>query len=108
MKQWLFVIRPSREAMISEGPTEQEMQLVGQHFAYWQDLTTRGVAFVVGRQQQSDPIPEGYAIYQAETEEEAKAIANNDPAVAHGVFKHQVFPYFVALLGDPEPFRPKD
>jgi len=106
MKQWLLVVRLTRPDMLTSGPTENEMNSVGRHFAYWQDLTEKGSALVVGRTQTTDPDTMGLAIFLSESEETASEIANQDPAVMDGVFTAKVFPYFVALLGDPEPFRP--
>ena len=48
------------------------------------------------------------AIFQADSEDKARQIVDLDPAVRGGVFVAQVYPYFVALLGDAEPFRPKE
>ncbi|MBS1717973.1 MAG: hypothetical protein JSS72_09615 [Armatimonadetes bacterium] len=106
MKQWLMQIRLARPEMLQTGPTPEEQELVGRHFAYWSDLAAQGVALVVGRTQVTEN-PIGLAIFQASSEEVAKKIVDGDPAVGK-VFISELAPYYVALLGDPEPFRPTD
>jgi uncharacterized protein YciI len=79
---------------------------VGRHFAYWGQLCKEGTALVVGRTQTTGPETMGIAIFRATDAAAARKIAEADPAVVDGVFKMELQPYFVALLGDPEPFRP--
>jgi len=102
MPQFLAELGLNRPDMM-EGPTEDEMSLVVQHFAYWEKLTQDGKALVVGRTQ--DDRPNGYAIFIADNEEHAELIAERDPAVGK-VFNYVVRPYKVSLLGDPSAFKP--
>ncbi len=101
-----MTVKPYRSDMLSAGPTDAEMESVGRHFAYWVQLAAEGVAFAVGRTQTTDPDTMGIAIFQAETEEVAQQIVAADPAVGDGVFKMELRPYFLAILGDPAPFAP--
>lgn len=104
--QWLMILRLKRPEMLTGGPTEDEMSHVGAHFMYWKDLTERGIALLVGRTQTTDPETMGLAVFQSSDEASARAIAEADPAVVNGVFAMELRPYFIALLGEPEPFRP--
>jgi uncharacterized protein YciI len=104
--QWLMILRMTRPEMLTEGPTADEMSHIQAHFAYWKQLTEEGTAFLVGRTQTNDPETIGLAIFQAQDEDAAQAIAKADPAVVNGVFAMELRPYGVALLGNPEPFRP--
>ena len=106
MSQWLFVSKLVRAEMLISGPTAEESAAVGLHFSYWKLLTEEGKALVVGRTQTTDPDTMGLAIFLAEDEFEALRIGEDDPAVKAGVFRMQIFPYYVALLGEPDPFRP--
>ena len=106
MMQWLFTIKVNRSAMLKDGPTPAEAEAVGRHFAYWQQLAEREVALVVGRTQTTDPLTVGLAIFRTETEGEARQIAEADPAVISGVFRMELRPYKVAILGNPAPFQP--
>lgn len=42
----------------------------------------------------------GIVIFEADSEEKAKFIMNNDPSVAEGIMKAELFPYRVALMRD--------
>ena len=104
--QWLLILRPVRAEMLTNGPTPEEVRMITEHFSYWQRLVQEGVAFLVGRTQTTDPGTIGLAIFRAEDEEAAALIAQHDPAVAGGVFSFEVRPYAIALLGEPDSFRP--
>lgn len=104
--QWLFIVKLNRPDMLKSGPTQAESESVGRHFTYWQKLVEREVALVVGRTQTTDALTIGLAIFRTETEAEARQIAEADPAVTDGVFRMELRPYKVALLGNPAPFKP--
>lgn len=101
-----MIIRPARSEMLTVGPTPEESDLISGHFHYWKAQVASGSALVVGRTQTSDANTLGLAIFRAEGEAAARRIVDEDPAVQMGVFRAEVFPYRVALLGDPGPFRP--
>lgn len=98
MPQFLYRIRPVRHAMLTEGSTEDEQLMVGEHFAYLQQLMADGVLILAGRTQDTDPDGIGIVIFSAESEEAANAIMQGDPAVKAGVFSAKLFPYRVALI----------
>jgi len=75
--------------------TEADRQKVGDHFKYLQQLLAEGKLILAGRTQTE--YPRGYAIFEAETEAQAQAIVDNDPAVKAGVFEAELQPYAVAL-----------
>lgn len=83
--------------MLTDGPTEREAQIVGEHFAYLSKLTGEGTVLMAGRTLNADEHTFGIVILIAATTEEARAIMNNDPAVKHGVMRAELFPYRVAL-----------
>ena len=99
MNQWIYILRPTRAEMLTEGPTDQEKETVGKHFAYLQDLTEKGTIILVGRTQVNDARTLGLCVYRAETEEDAHAIMVNDPAIVAGVMSGELFPFRVALAG---------
>ena len=100
MKQYLYRIQPARPEMLSEGATPQEDEIVGQHFAYLQSLTTSGTVILAGRTLTTDANSFGIIIFKAESDEAAQAIVDADPAVKAGVFKAALFPYRVALIAE--------
>jgi len=43
MRQWIYVLKPARLGMLTEGSTPEEDEIVSRHFAYLKDLTEKGV-----------------------------------------------------------------
>ena len=97
MPQFLYRIQPTRLGMLTEGPTEREAQVVGEHFAYLSGLTDKGTVLMAGRTLTADDRTFGIAVLVARTLAEAEAIMKDDPAVKHGVMRAELFPYRVAL-----------
>lgn len=100
MNRWnyLILLRPTRIGMITEGPTADEQQIVGEHFAYCKALVESDRMLLAGRTFGDAESTIGIAIISAENDEEAQSIAANDPAVKHGVMTSELQPYRVALL----------
>jgi len=98
MQQWIYVLKPTRLEMLTEGSTPEEDAIVSRHFAYFQDLTAKGVMILMGRTQNNDESTFGIAIFEAENEEAARTIMANDPAVAGGVMRATLYPYKIALM----------
>jgi uncharacterized protein YciI len=98
MNEYLYVLTPARLGMVTEGPTDQEAAIVGQHFAYLKRLTEAGTMILVGRTQNNDERTMGLAIFRAESDQAAHEIMINDPAVKNGVMRAELFPYRVALI----------
>ena len=98
MNQWLYVLKPSRIGMITEGPTPEESEIVGRHFAHLQDLTAKGVMILMGRTQNNDESTFGICIFEAEDESAARRIMESDPAVGAGVMRAELYPYKIALM----------
>jgi len=101
MNQWLYILKPARPGMVTEGPTPQEAETVSRHFAYLSDLTDKGVMILVGRTQNADENTIGLAIFEAEDEPAARKIMENDPAVVGGVMRASLYPYKIALQRGP-------
>ena len=97
MPQFLYRIQPTRLAMLTDGPTEQEAAIIGRHFAYLKNLVAKGKVLMAGRTLNNDASSFGIAILATESEHEAVSIMQGDPAVAEGVMKAELFPYRVAL-----------
>lgn len=96
--QYLYRIQPTRPSMLTDGPTEQEAAIVGQHFNYLKELVEQGVVILAGRTQNTDPSSFGIVIFNAESDAAAEAIVAGDPAVAQHVMRADLFPYRIALL----------
>jgi uncharacterized protein YciI len=95
---YLYRIQPTRPAMLTEGPTEAEAAIVGQHFNYLKGLTEQGVVVLAGRTLNTDPSSFGIIILRADGEATARSIMEHDPAVRQGVMRAELFPYRIALM----------
>jgi len=100
MQQFLYRVQPARLEMLTDGPTPDEERIVGEHFAYLEDLTEKGTVLLAGRTLNVDADTFGIIIFQAETEDDAQKVMENDPAVVQGVMLAKLFPYRIALIGE--------
>jgi uncharacterized protein YciI len=100
VKQWIYVLKVTRLEMLTTGSTPEEDEIIRRHFTYLKDLTEKRVMILVGRTQTADESTFGIAIFEAQDKAAARAIMNNDPAVAGKVMKASLFPYQVALMRD--------
>lgn len=98
MAIWLYRIRPTRPAMLTDGPSPEEQRQVALHFAYLKDLCQQGVVHLAGRTLDTGPDSMGIVIFSASDEAEARERMEGDPAVASGVFQAVLHPYGLALL----------
>jgi uncharacterized protein YciI len=71
--------------------SEAQAAVVGQHGAYWLDLLERPCVIVFGPV--SDPAGTwGLGVVEAETEDDARALGLEDPAVTSGGATYEVYP----------------
>jgi uncharacterized protein len=98
MPQYLYQIFPTRATMLTEGLTDEESSAMSQHFTYLMRLLAEGKLILAGRTQHSDPSSFGVVIYNAENDEQAHDIMNNDPSIILGVTRGYCYPYRVALI----------
>lgn len=95
MEQFAYVINLTRPESWGE-PNEFESGKVGEHFAYLKGHLAEGRLIMAARAM----VPAGFGIiiFEAEDEAAARAIMENDPAVAAGVMRAEFYPFRVALL----------
>ena len=98
MNQYLYRIQPTRLEMVTNGPTDEESSIMSEHFDYLKSLTKQGVVLVFGRTQNNDTTTFGITIFRAESDDAARSIMSNDPAVKKGIVRAELFPYRVAGL----------
>lgn len=97
---YAYRIQPARLAMLTEGPTPQETEIISRHFNYLQELTEKGVAIFVGRTLTTDEHTFGITVFQADSEEAARTIMNSDPAVSANVMRAELFPFRIVLMAE--------
>lgn len=95
MAQWLYRIVPTRPEMVADA-TSEEQRIVAAHFQYLVSLKDRGVLILAGRTQEESGTF-GITIFEADDELAARAVMQDDPAVAAGVFAASLHPYAVAV-----------
>ena len=98
MNQYLYRIQPVRPAMLTGDATEEEMGIVGEHFAYLKTLMDEGKVIMAGRTQNTDYSSFGLIIFMAEDDEAAEALVQNDPAIKNRVMRAELYPYRIALM----------
>jgi hypothetical protein len=77
-----------------------EIAYVGLSFDYLKALVEQCSVILAGRTLNTDESSFGIVIFKAESEDAARAIMNNDPAVQAGVMHARLFPYRIALMAD--------
>ncbi len=103
VSQYLYVLRAIRLQMVTESPTPEESDIISEHFQYLERLTNSGTVILYGRTQNSDETTFGIVVFEAGSEQEAREIMQNDPAVSGGIMTAELFPYRVALMRKPQP-----
>lgn len=96
MGQYLYRLTPTRPDMTRVGATPEESAIVGEHFSYFEGLMEEGVLILAGRTQIPDSF--GIMIFNADSDEAAQVIMDNDPAVKKNVMRAELFPYRIALI----------
>ena len=90
---YLYVVRPTRPEMLSDGMTETEKDAVAAHFEYLRELADRGVVRLAGRTLDSGAQTFGLVVFAATAKTEAQRLVDNDPAVRESVMTAELFPF---------------
>ncbi len=98
VSQYIYRIQPTRRDMLATGPTEREQEIISSHFDYLKNLCDLGRLVLAGRTLTTSEQGFGIAILNVNSEESAREIMANDPAVKLGVMRAELFPFRVALL----------
>ena len=95
---YLYRIQPTRLEMLTHGPTTAEAEIIAQHLAYLQQLTEQGVVVLAGRTLTTDESSFGLVVFRADSEEAARTVMEQDPAVLYRVMRAELYPYRIALM----------
>lgn len=94
MPHYLIRLSPARADM-PDGPTPEEAETVGRHFAYLKAAHEMGQLFMAGRTMIPPYI--GIAVFTAEDDSAAAEFLAGDPAIEAGVFIGEVQPFGLAI-----------
>ena len=92
--KFIYVLKPPR-VNFPDTITTKESEIISEHFDYLKKLTENKVVFLAGR---CNDASFGICIFDAEDEEKAKDIMNNDPSVQKKVFTAELKEFSIALL----------
>lgn len=99
-KYYCYKLTLSPKLYKNEDWTEKEIEIVGIHFKYLQDLLAKKILFMAGRTVH-EPMTDkdfGIAILEVDTEVKARSIMENDPAIKGGIMTGELFDFSVALF----------
>lgn len=97
-KQFIYVLKLIPELLDERNWTEKEEDIVSRHFAGLQELLREGKLILAGKTDGLDEKTFGILIFEADNEDEARLIMENDPAISEGIMKAELFNYTVALM----------
>ncbi len=98
-KFYCYRLRLFPQYFDSDNWTEKERELIGVHFNYLKDLLEKKILFMAGRTV-NEPMSDedfGVAIFQAESESEARGYMENDPVVKGKLMHAELFEFSLAL-----------
>ena len=100
MNQYIYVLKPVRLEMLTEGPTDAEAAAVQGHVEHLEQQAKAGTVLLAGRTQTADSDTFGLVILQAESETEAAQMMESDPAITGQAMTATLFPYQVAVISE--------
>lgn len=95
MPQFVYFVHPPRSTFINDA-TPEESALMGEHFQYLKRLLAEETLILAGPMLSEGGF--GIAIFEAEDDAQAQALAGADPAVLGGLIRPEVHPFRVSLL----------
>ena len=96
--QFLYQLKLIPSLLEETNWTNQENKIVQHHFEELQRLQKIGKLILAGRTLDMDSSGFGIVILEVDSEEEARMLMENDPAVKEGIMTATLFPYRVALI----------
>ncbi len=96
MNEYIYRLELIERLKKDENWTDEDNRIVNEHFDYLKNLLRQNKLILAGRTTNENKF--GIVIFEAETNENAQDIMNNDPAVLNGIMTSELFPYRVALI----------
>jgi uncharacterized protein YciI len=97
-KQFIYTLKLIPELLDENNWSEREHDIVKRHFEALQQLLKENKLILAGRTLNFDESTFGIVILQVDSEEEARRIMENDPAVKEKIMVAELYPYRVALF----------
>jgi uncharacterized protein YciI len=97
MAEWIYFVRPPRDNFVATITEEEGAVMRDQHFPYLARLFRDGTLLLAGPTFGTG-MNDGIAVIRAETEDEARAIMEADPAVTSGLMAGELRPMRVTFL----------
>ncbi len=97
MPTYIYRIQAVRPEMLSDGPSDDEARITGEHFEYLRRLMAEGALIMAGRTLNSDYSAFGIAIFSARDDAHMRQLTADDPGVAQKVFRAEWYPFRIAL-----------
>jgi uncharacterized protein YciI len=99
---FVYKLIPPRPTFGAGDMTEAEAAIMEDHAAYWTQHLASGVAIVFGPV--TDPAGNwGLAVVEADTEADALALRDADPAITSGLASVEIYPMPVAVTREDLP-----
>ena len=98
--QFCYYLKPTRWEAFTDAQTPHEADVLSQHVGYLRMLQETGVLIFCGGSSNAREASFGIVIFNANDEQAAQRVAENDPAIVNGVLKFTLFPFFVGLMAD--------
>jgi len=96
MNEYIYKLVLIERLNQDENWTDEDNQIVNKHFNYLKELLNQNKLILAGRTTNEDKF--GIVIFEAESDESAQEIMNNDPAILNGIMTGELYPYRVALM----------
>ncbi|KAF0141607.1 MAG: hypothetical protein HYZ10_01360 [Ignavibacteriales bacterium] len=97
-KQFIYVLHLVPKFLDLKNWSDADNKAIDEHFARLQKMHKDGSLILAGKTENWDETMFGIVVYEADSMEKAKEIAETDPAVVAGVMTVKTFPYKTALL----------
>ena len=94
---YLYVLNLVPRLRAESAWTDADRATVSAHFQHLSKATERGQVVLAGRTDEPMDRRFGLVIFDAESEEAARAFMQSDPAIAGGVMTATLHPYSIAL-----------
>jgi uncharacterized protein len=101
--EYIYTLKLKRPALLTEGPTPEEAQIIDAHWSHLVDLNQKGIVLFCGRTTTLDESTFGIVVFKSESWEKAGEIMQGDPVISQGVMHGEVFPFQVFLKEMPKP-----